>query len=242
MSLNAYVCITATLLLKIFFNTNLEKWDVPIILFIFASPFLFNWIPFINHSYGKAGPLWCWISNVHQVEGVCEFIVFGQTLQLVLWYIPLYVILSIMIIVYIAIFVKFCFYRKQWVKFDQDVDNQRKQALKYTVSLLAYPVIYFLINIFPLINRIFGLFHPTTPSPVLWLLTGITYPQQGTAIAIVILLSVRKKLNFTNMKAAVNEWRQKTQIKEYAIIDDELETTISYEDFDKMQSTSVKSS
>ena len=240
-SVNAYVCITATLLLKIFFTTNLEKLDIPIILFIFASPFLFNWIPFIKHSYGKSGPF-CWIRNVHEVDGVCELYVFGQTLQLVLWYIPLYIILSIMIIVYIVIVVKFCFHRKQWVKFDQDVDSQRKQALKYTVSLLAYPVIYFLINIFPFINRIFGLFNPTTPSPALWFLSGITYPQQGTGVAIVILLSVRKKLNIANIKAAANEWCQKTQIKEYAINDNELETTISYEDFDKTLSTSTKSS
>ena len=225
-NLNAYICITVALLLKVFFTINLEKLDIPITMFIFASPFLFNWIPFINNTYGKAGPI-CWIKNVQEVNGTCELIVFGQALQLVLWYIPLYLTLSIMIILYVMIFVKFCFHRKQWVKFNQDVDNQRKQALTFTVTLLVFPVIYFSVNIFPFIARIHGLINPINPSPVLWLLTAISFPQQGMGVAIVFLLNVHDELKLVRFKAAANEWFHKTQIKEYAFRDDEMEPSVS---------------
>ena len=225
-NLNAYICITATLIFKVFFTINLEKSDKTIVLFIFVSPFLFNWIPFISNTYGKAGPT-CWIRNIQEVNGTCELFLFGQVLQLVLWYIPLYTILTIMIIVYAIIFVKFCFHRKQWVKFNQDVDSERKKAQKYIISLLAYPVIYFLVNIFPFINRIYERFNPATPSPVLMLLNGMFFPHQGLGIAIVFLLSIRNRLSIANFRAAANEWCHKTQIKEYPFNDDETELSLS---------------
>jgi len=129
MSLNAYICITATLLLKAYFPINLEKLDIPVVLFIFLSPFLFNWIPFIQHSYGMAGPF-CWIASSKIVNNTCESHVFGQVLQLVLWYIPLYLTLSIMIILYIIILLKFCRHRRKYGTFHKEDENEQRQAMK----------------------------------------------------------------------------------------------------------------
>ncbi len=220
MALNAYICITATLLLKVFFTINLEKLDIPVLLFIFASPFLFNWIPFVGGGYGQAGAF-CWIRSTEEVNGTCKVHLFGQVMQLVLWYIPLYLVLSVMIILYIIILIKFYFHRRKWTNLDnQGADNTRKQALRYTVSLLAYPLVYFLIHIFPFINRIHGAANYNNPSPALWYLSTILYPQQGTGVALVFFFSVRKKLNLTKMKAAFDEWTHKTEIKEYPITQD----------------------
>ena len=216
MVLNAYICITAALLLKLFFLVNLEKYDVAILLFVFASPITFNWIPFIKLAYGKAGA-WCWIRSTEETN--CDVFLFGQVLQLILWYVPLYAILGILIILYVVVVVKFFLHRRKRIKQDPLADNERRQALRYSISLLAYPVIYFAINIFPLINRAQELNNPTSPSPALWFLSGIFYPQQGMGIAVAFFLGsdVRKRMTVTNFRAAYAEWFRKPKIKEYPI-------------------------
>ena len=231
MNLNAYICITATLLLKVFFLINLEKLDIPVIFFIFLSPLLFNWIPFIKHSYGNAGPL-CWIRSSQEVNGTCELHVFGQVLQLVLWYIPLYLMLSIMIIMYVVILAKFCKQRRKWTSFGREEESERNQAMNYALSLLAYPLVYFLINIFPFINRIHGATNPRTPSPVLWFLSLIFFPQHGTGIAFVFLFSIRQKLKLSELKSAIYEWHRKTQIKDYPVTDGVTMEEEPYKHFD----------
>ena len=225
MALNAYICITATLLLKAFFQINLEKLDIPAVLFIFLSPFLFNWIPFINNSYGKAGPIFCWIRSSELVNGTCEHLLFGEVLQLVLWYIPLYLTLSLVIIIYIIILLKFCKERRKRAAFDREDENKSSQAMNYTLSLLAYPVVYFLVNIFLCINRIYGVVKPSDPSPALWFLSLMFFPQQGTGCAIVFLFSIRQQLKLAQIKAALYAWGHKTQIREYPANDDTSEAS-----------------
>ncbi len=217
MVINANICITATLLLRVFFITSLEKrWDVPTIVFIFLTPFLFNWIPFINHTYGIAGPV-CWIKFREDVNGTCEVNVLGEVLQLVLWYVPLYLILTVMILLYFAILVKFWHHRKKWMNFNDNVDIERTQALNYLVSLLVYPTIYFAINIISLVTRIYGFTNLAKPSPELWLLNLLILPLQGACVTVVFLVSVYKKLTLSNLKAALGEWRHKTSVQEYEV-------------------------
>lgn len=226
-SLNANVCITAALLLRAFYNTNLEKLDLFTVIFIFLSPVLLNWIPFIGNTYGRAGPL-CWIKSVNEINGTCTLNLFGESLQLVMWYVPLYVILSVLIILYIIISIRFCFHREKWAAFSKNVDHERKQALKYTASLLAYPLVYFFTNILPLITRVHALVHVTNSSPALWLLTTFTSPQHGTAIAIVFFVTVRKRLTFPKLKAAAGKWCQRTRtVSEYDFKDDVRERSLS---------------
>ena len=232
MVLNAYICITASLLLKVLFVINLEKYDVAVFLVIFASPVAINWIPFIRLAYGRSGA-WCWIRATE--ESSCKDFLFGSVLQLVLWYIPLYVILGILIIIYSVVVTKFCLFRRNWLELDPQADDiQRQQALKYSISLLAYPVIYFVTNIFPLINRVYNLVHPDKPSPALWFLTSILFPLQGVGIAVAFLLdrNVRKRLNATNFKAACAEWFKKPQIKDYPLLSEGVrEESIEYQKY-----------
>ncbi len=225
MTLNAYLCITTSLLIRAFTRVNLEKMDWLVVPAIFASPLLWNWIPFIQHTYGRSGIL-CWIKLVEEVNGTCEKNNLGRSLQLALWYLPLYLILSVLIIFYVMISVKFCLYKRQWRMTDPNTYNERRNALKYIVSLLAYPMVYFIINLFPFVDRLHGLFSSATPSPALLLLNTLSYPQQGTGIAIVFFVNVRKKLMPANLKAALKEWTHKTKIEEYEFKTEELEKTV----------------
>ncbi len=225
MTLNAYLCITTSLLIRAFTRVNLEKMDWLVVPAIFASPLLWNWIPFIQHTYGQSGIL-CWIKLVEEVNGTCEKNNLGRSLQLALWYLPLYLILSFLIIFYVMISVKFCLYKRQWWMTDPNTYNERRNALKYIVSLLAYPMVYFIVNLFPFVDRLHGLFSSATPSPALLLLNTLSYAQQGTGIAIVFFVNMRKKLTPANLKAALKEWTHKTKIEEYEFKTDELEKTV----------------
>ena len=219
-SLMSYICITIALLLTTYFKDYNRRLEIAIILIIFVIPFTFNWIPFIKSSYGKAGIL-CWIRHYKEVNGTCEKHTFGLVLQLVLWYIPLYLLLTVMILLYVAALAKFYFHRKKWTAFDQNKDNERIYALNYLSSLLAYPLVYFIINIFPLINRLQTLVNPSNPVPALWILANIFYSQQGTGVAIVFLLEHRKKLTITSLRAAAAEWRKETEVTEYPVSEEE---------------------
>ena len=219
MVLDAIICITMSLLLKSFSDIQLEKYEALIVLFIFVFPLTFNWIPFIKKSYGIAGA-WCWIRSVDNDTG--KKFVFGQILQLVLWYLPLYACLVVLIVLYVIIIIKLHHIRKRWTgKYDPQTEKVRQQIMKETVSLLAYPLIYFFINIPPLINRIHGAVEPENPQPVLWFLSAIFFPLQGTIIALAFSLDpeTRRRLTVANFRAAFRECCEKERIEEYSIKD-----------------------
>lgn len=224
-TLSAYLCITISLLIRVFSSVNLEKLDWVIVPAIFVSPLLWNWIPFIHHTYGQSGFL-CWIKQVEEINGTCQINDFGRILQLVLWYLPLYLILSVLIIFYVIVLIKFCFHKRHWMTTDLDSHNERRNALKYTTSLLAYPMVYFMTNIFPFVDRLYSQFDSDKSSSVLLFLNTLSYPQQGAWIAIVFFVSVRRKLTLAHLKAALGEWRHATKVVEYDFISDELETSI----------------
>ena len=179
--------------------------------FIFVFPLLFNWIPFTVDAFGQAGA-WCWIRNKNIY--MCEEIVAGQALQFVLWYVPLYVILSVLIVLCVIILVKIYCYNPHMWRWNQAQDDkhQRNKITRQIWSLLWYPLIYILINVVPLINRINGLVDPNNPSLVIWILTAILLPIQGGYIALAYTLldsDTRKKLKPSCFKATIEDFYHK---------------------------------
>jgi len=85
--------------------------------------------------------------------------------------------------------------------------------------------VYFLVNCFLFINRIYIAVKPNNPSPTLWFLALMVLPQQGTGLAIIFLFSIRQNLRLARIKAAFYEWCHKTQIKEYPTENKDLETS-----------------
>ena len=225
MVLNTYICITAFLLLKVNFNINPERLDIAAVLLIFASPLVIAWIPFVPNVYGKAGA-WCWIKSVERNQH-CETILVGQIMQILLWYLPLYLVLGALIVIYSIVVVKACRNKKKW-RIDQSDESERQKAVKYSLILMAYPLIYFITNIIPLINRLQGLFKPNDPSLVLWFLSGIFYPQQGTGVALIFLWSLRDMMRMSGIKSAWDKWFHRVKIKEYPAFTDAEQSIAEY--------------
>lgn len=168
--------------------TELKAIERPYILFSFFVPLLFSLIPFVTDTYGPSGP-WCWIEkqdkNCNAKVGIIE--------QYTLWYGPVIFIMCAYLIA-IMIISLILFYRAYKNKaHDVNADNANAQrhdivgkeripliakeydnsvtyktSLKETLPLLAYPVIFFFINILALTDRTVRAITGDSP---FWLLT-----------------------------------------------------------------------
>jgi hypothetical protein len=240
MVLNAVASITVYVFVGAVFSKQTDRFEVVYLFFIFVFPLLLNWLPFIDAAYGNSG-VWCWIRNR---DDNCNIILFGQVLQFILWYIPLYLILTILIFLYVIILVKIHYFdRHRWTGNNYkhaDEQHQIKMMSREIRSLLRYPLIYFLANLFPLILRIYAPFvdHKNDPNKVLpwWILTAIFFPIQGGFIALAFTLDpdTRKRLRWVQIKSAAKELCQrngKDYISEYPakhIISDTENSSILY--------------
>ena len=139
---------------------NFVKLEVIYILLSVLFPLLHVWIPFIHNSYGIANA-WCWIRNWNDncpnrkyKEGIIE--------QFVLWYGPLFVSLTVCLFMVIGIlFVLTCRACRHHeteaepLMINQE-QNRNKTVLKQLLPLLAYPIVFYMLVLFPLIDRIYG--------------------------------------------------------------------------------------
>ena len=222
MILDAVTCITLSLIIRAFFQRDPESLDKLSVLLIFVLPFTFNWVPFIGKAYGKSGA-WCWIRSVDKC--MREVFQFGRTLQLALWYIPLYLVIVVQIVLFVSVAVKLFHYKKYstiggYIRYNNH-NKDGQDLIKETVPMLAFPVIYFVTNIFPLVNRIHGYIYPTNPSSTIWFLSGICFPLIGVLVALAYYLHPqnRRRLNRANYRAAfASIWSGRRQsVCEYSI-------------------------
>ena len=216
MVLNAVTSITVYVFVGAVFGKRTDRFEVLYFFFTFIFPLLFNWILLIDGAYGRAGA-WCWIRNKDYPDSGCNTYKFGQVLQFVLWYVPLYLILIVLLVLYAIILIKIhCFDRRsQWTGnsyMHKDEQHQIEIMSREIRSLLRYPLIYFIINLFPLCLRIYGIAADDTMKVLsLWILTAIFFPLQGGFIALAFTLDpdTRKRLKWMQIKAAAKELCQR---------------------------------
>lgn len=172
MLLNAITIITIYLFALAVFKRETGKWEVFYIILIFVFPVLISLIPFIRLSYGRArAGAWCWIRTEEREN--CENFLLGQFFIFFLWFIPLYIILVALIIMYIIILISLnwgsCTKKKNWGK-DKTAETKHLQEVnkRNAISLIAYPILYFFQEIFPLMNRIQNAVQHNQPSLVFW--------------------------------------------------------------------------
>ncbi len=220
MILDAVTSITLSLIIRAFFRRNPQTFDCVFVFFIFFFPFLFNWVPFIKSAYGKSGA-WCWIRSMD--ENMCQTFKFGVLMQLLLWYVPLYAIILIQMVLFVLVIIKITHHKKYsmidgYVPYNQ-TDGQ--ETIKETVPMLAYPVIYFVINIFPFVNCIYEFVRPAHPSVALWFISGIFNGLIGLLITVAYLVDpqTRRKLNRANVKAVLASWciHRRNTVYDYSI-------------------------
>lgn len=119
-------------------TSNLELWY-----HVFVWPLCCGLatFPLLTDNYGPAS-IWCWITPDY-IGNIWRFLCF---------YVPLYIFLAFVVIMYLAIFVKvkLVFGKTNASK----SEAQKKSDAKVLRTLLAYPLIFLAIWIIPTINRI----------------------------------------------------------------------------------------
>ena len=219
--LNANSAITIYLFMNVVTKIKTEHLELLYVFFIFLFPFTFNWIPFINSAYGRSGA-WCWIRS--DDTATCESFVFGQYLIFILWYIPLYAILLVLIGLYLVILQRLHRASREWTRSPTiEAKELQKRSQQDVLPLMAYPLIFFLLSIPPLINRIQALASPGKPELALWYIAAMSFPLTGGLIATVYVLQpdTRNRLRWKYLRAGlvgcIGKKGQDESVTEYPI-------------------------
>ena len=174
---------------------NFQKLEIGYVLFSILLPLLYTWIPFIHNSYGVSGA-WCWIrdwkddcATQKYHEGIIE--------QYVLWYGPLFISLALSFVAVFIILIVLA--QRAYAHKNQESEclienHERNQNMKELLPLLAYPVIFYVLVLFPLIDRIHSAI--STNASVGWaLVNALSEASWGffSSWALIIHIFVMKK-------------------------------------------------
>lgn len=218
--IDAIVAITVYLFLGIICNRFTERFEVGYVVFIFAWPSIFSWIPFIHGLYGRAGA-WCWIRLVDFEGGTCEIIKLGQALQLVMFHLPLLIILPSIIAAYLVMLCKLSRNRRHWKGISEQSTHERTTKLltSETTYLLVYPIIYFFLTLPLVVTRVQSWIAPSSPLVPLWHITAISFNMHGAAISLAFLLEpdTRRRLTWTHLRAAIRNYNSKGGVAKFPV-------------------------
>ncbi len=214
MFINAIFTITIHVFIVAFLDKRpTAKHEWVYIVWIFVVPFLVNLIPLIHASYGKAG-VWCWIRASDPVT--CEVFVFGMWLQYTLLYVPSYLFLILMTMLYVAIIIKIRRERKR-LKNTNNFHLKHKVTMleREIIPLLTYPLVYLILGSPQIINRIHISLVPNKPNVALWYLSALSSSVVGifTTLAFVLGTETRRELKWKNIRA--NVFKKKKKVSEY---------------------------
>ena len=136
---------------------DIRRLEIPYVVLSTLLPLLLAWIPFINNNYGSVGG-WCWIRVRSSDCGKYEE---GISEQYVLWYGPCYVFLIVSVIGAVAAVV--ILRRRHNMPSEREplianqFNNHHSRLLFELLPLLAYPVIFFLFNLLPMIESTYNI-------------------------------------------------------------------------------------
>lgn len=211
----AVTSITIDVFIVAVFDLKTKYLEPVYFIAIFFLPLAFNWVPFINSAYGDAGA-WCWI----RAEKDCSTFLFGVVLQFTLLYIP---ILLIMLLLFLLLLVTLCILYIHRYKYDDRFDvnrfHNRRMIRKEIKQLIWYPIIFIAINIIPAIHRLYAV--NRQDDPVLLCISAFIAPLQGVFITLAFVLDpeTRKRLTWIQIKGAIIEMCNKTDIQDYPVLE-----------------------
>lgn len=210
--------IMTDLFVKVMFQKVTERFELVYVLVTFGVPILIAFIPFIQLSYGPSGA-WCWIRGNQYTD--CNSFLLGTLLQFILYYMPLYGLMIALLVMLIIVFVKLRKQRMSWTgNFEPAVLEMRKKMSKEVFPLISYPIIFLVLNIFPLILRITNAAHPNEPVLALWFLSAAVFSLQGAVITLAFALDpeTRQHLTIAHITAAIKRLGTKeSSVEEYQI-------------------------
>ena len=143
------------------------------IFFLLFFPFTFNWIPFIWDMYGLSG-LWCWIKVSRW--GQCKDFRLGLILMFSMFYGPLTLIILFSFGGFVAITIilyRGAIHQKGLAR------RIYRRGTKEMVLIVVYPIIYNILCLILIINRIYSAVSDSeydTPFFPLWIAHAIADP------------------------------------------------------------------
>ncbi|XP_011404380.1 PREDICTED: cyclic AMP receptor-like protein A [Amphimedon queenslandica] len=200
--------ITIDILLRVILNRATNSIEILYLIFIYVFPATFNWAPFLQGLYGPAGS-WCWIRSYTLNEsGDCVKNETGLIYQFSLWYGPLFVVLVLISVSYIIILSTLKRYKQRMNIYNHDEMELLKKMKREVFILMWYPIIFALINLIPLANRIIhACLEHEKRIYVLWVLHAFVSPLQGAFVVIVYALDpeTRRKLTVVGVRGALSQ-------------------------------------
>ena len=210
-------CIMISVFIKALFGKNTQKLEAVYVLATFLGPSLWFWVPLWMQSYGTSGG-WCGIRFLNED---CSRYEDGTIIQFGIWYIPLYISLSLIFIGMIFVAIKAIRDVYRWHgHYDPKEKHNRKILKNEILPLVWYPIIYLFFNSFSLISQIYQAIHPNSPSIFLTYLRVISSPLRGAVVALAYALDreTRKRLTPSHFRALYRECCHGNKIREYETI------------------------
>ena len=176
------------------FSKDLYHLELLYVITSIGIPVICDWIPFVNGLYAVAGA-WCWIKNW---KGDCpnDKIMIGTIEQYAFEYAPgglLFLIDLILIIVTIGVLLyrSYCWPVK--TEYDPLLERQaerQKKAFKEILPLMLYPIIFMILFLPSLIQRIYGAIVPETQRYFLFVLQVVTAPGWGLFVGVIVIIHI----------------------------------------------------
>ena len=167
-----------------------EKWFH---LLCWLVPFFWALLPFINDSYGPAG-VWCWIKRD------------ATALRFGTWFVPTFAIILFLAGAYFYIIVIVLHQRGSWSgRYNAETEHDNAMLAREVKPLAAFPLIYLVLSLPPLIYRIDDAVHPhLLPNYSILVVSVIFAPSVGAlnAIAFAFYSDVQAQLTWPQVKSA----------------------------------------
>ncbi|KAM3934975.1 uncharacterized protein RB166_002362 [Leptodactylus fuscus] len=227
----AWVCtITLNLYLNVVKEMRTDRYQLTYHFTAWGVPFILSCLPLFGDLYGPAGA-WCWIKGEHVAW------------RFVIWYIPLFSLIFLMMLCYLRII----YVAKQRVitwsgTYDPGRERSKIIMAEEIKPLKWYPCVYLAVSLFPLLNRIHNAFYPSHPVFILTLLHVMSAPLHGLANTIVFVLDKEtwSQLRMTSLRVALqSRLCDSTKITEYHPTSVRYMSQIDEEDSDSGDDTTI---
>lgn len=215
----SFLCIIIELALRSICQRESGPMEWIYIPIIFLLPATTTWIPLIHGSYYRVNGD-CLIHIINPEN--CTKSTYGLFLIVFLWWIPLYFTICIGAIVYITVLCQLRHNRYKYtplLELDREVVYQR--GLQGVSHLKWYPLLYFGINLIPIVTSSLEYWRPNKTILTLLIISKIIKGLQGSFIAIVFTLDskTRKRLKWKHFRAAcLQNILCRENIEEYPIL------------------------
>ena len=199
------MCMLFNLYFQLLFEFDFRKYEVAVTLVCWILPVMISAVPFIGDVYAPAGA-WCWIENDFEWR-------FG------FWYI--WRILFVIVFVLVMVHISWKLHKSKGIRHSSTYSMTSFE--KDVHSLRIYPIVYFILNLFPIINRIHNAIEGNGVNGkynfVLLFLQSFTDPLFGVTIAVVYAFDsrTRQHLNRKSITNAFHGWfQEESVVKEYS--------------------------